>query len=276
MTFPQPRTAAALLACKDQFRLTTQLQSPGDIYEIESSTMALALGPDSDLGALQVFYYDSEMATSRLSSFRLTPQCPFIGKISPNLSQDYPLSGRLGRTLVSALDVYDPNYKPLGFSNANDKIQFEVPVLDLIGWFTNPPSAVPTKRADKSYFSQYQPHATANSWIIYPYYDRKYAFVDFLNRNTTDGATVTIRGVNFSTTDSGAGGVSYHQESTIVSAQAVAAAGGHMTRIITASSDGMFDALAIAVAGGEPNSLRVYMSDEPISGYVAVPLRVTP
>lgn len=279
MTFPQPQTAPALLSYKDQFRLTTPLQSPGDIYEIESSFTSLCLGPDSDLAALLVTYYNSEIATTQLSNFRLTPQNPFAAKISPNLGQSYPTSvagGRLGRTLVSTIDVYDPNYRPLSFNVANDKMQFQVPVLDVIGWFGTPPTSLPIKRADKYYYTQYQPFAAGISWVAYPYYGRKYAFLDIVNRNAATGATVTMLGVNLSTTDTGSGGVSYHQEKTIINGQAVAAAGGHLTCIVTASSFGMFDLLVVGISGGNPTSFRLYMSDEPISGYTATPTVVTP
>jgi hypothetical protein len=270
VTFPQPQTPTQLLRFQDQFRLTTPLQSPGDIYEVESGFKAIALGPDSDLGALQVTYYNNEndptgtvIDKTLVGSFRLTSQYPFPGLIAPKIDTTYPLSARKGRTLISSIDVYDPTYKPDAFADG-DKMDFIVPVLDVIGWFTDPPSSLPVKRADKSYYFQWFA-STGTHWIVYPYYDRKYAFVDFLNKNNSLSGDITILGVNFSTTDDNGTGVAYHQETVLTAPTTIAPAGGHLIRRISAASDGMFDALVIGVPANGPTPIRVYMSDEPVS-----------
>lgn len=265
MTFPQPRTPPQVLSYQDQFRLKTPLQSPGDLYELESNFKALVLGPDSDLGTLQIVYYDDQVQPSCVNTFNLTPQYPFAGRFLVRPDQVYPLSNRKARILVSSQDVYDPNYKPKAFNgDGGDKMSFIVPILDVIGYFQNPPSSLPTKRNDKSYFYQYPTLGSAVTWIVVPYYDRKYAFVDGVNYNNTGGGSMTILGVNFSTTDNNGSNTSYHQETTLMAATAINT-GDHVTRIISAASDGMFDALVLGMSSDVPFSIRVYLSDEPIS-----------
>ncbi len=93
---------------------------------------------------------------------------------------------------------------------------------------------------------------------LVPYYGRKYAYIQYTNRNATNPSTYGIRGVNFAITNS-SGPAPYHQETTIVAAAAVAP-NASVTTIITAKNQGCFDCLVFQVSDN-PGPLVVLMSD---------------
>lgn len=280
MTYPQPITTTQLVNGADQFRFTTAVGfgsrftggcGAGEIYEIDSSCTAIAMGPECDFAQLQVAYLDPSATPSLVSTIRLTPNGPFAGAFTPRLDTDYPNSdGRLGRVLLSLYDIFNGQYRPTGFAvaNAGDQIFFVAPIIDVMGWFKVPP-AVPNLRGDKTYFFQDYPNPNGNVaytyWTIIPFYGRKSAYVDFLNRSG-QAVTFGIMGVNYTTVDKNtdAATVSLNQETTILAPAAVAN-NGTAKKVIRASVDGRFDALAISMGGTNAivnAPLRVTMSDQ--------------
>ncbi len=265
MSFPQPDANAYELGGYGFFRLNTLIASPGDIYESEQSTHALAIGPQSDIANVNVAYQDNEVPTN-MNFTTIGPKRAFVGQIyALNQAGLYEPAQRPGRLLFWIDDIFDPNFRPRAFvptgPNA-DKIEFLAPRLDVLEYFA-PPQSLGPERVDRSFvFQDYVvPTGTGTFYFVIPYYGRKYAYINFTNRNSTEANTFGIIGVNYAITQNDSGNP-YHQETVIRAPLSVAANGGTVTVKVTAGSQGMFDALVFSVNNVGPAPLRVIVSDE--------------
>ena len=273
MTYPQPRTSDQIAGGAKQWRLFTKVTGQGEIYEIDSSSTAIALGPQSDFGNLQIAYLDTSLAPTLVGTVPVTPQYPFAGALTPRFDTTYPISpGRAGRMLVSLLDNWKIGYKPKGWVVSVDSLFYVTPLLDLIGWQTMPPT-LPQKRADKTFlFNNHNCLVGANGtlWYIIPIFGRKTIFIDFFN-NSGGAINYEVRGVNFTTVSAvGITGPNpgWDEETELVASVSVADQASN-TKVVTASATGMFDALAINVgtmAGGNILNapLRIIVSDDAV------------
>ena len=273
MTYPQPRTSDQIAQGARQWRLYTEVESQGEIYEIDSSSTAISLGPQSDFGNIQIAYLDTALPPSTVGTFPITPQYPFGGAVTPRLDTTYPLSpGRKGRMLVSMLDNWKSGYRPTGWNIAKDALLFVTPFLDLIGWQQIPPT-LPQRRADKTFlFNSHNCAVAANGslWYIIPIFGRKTCWLLITNHSGA-GLTYEARGVNFTMVSAvgGAGPLPGWDQETQLVMSAVVADGASSAKVIDASATGMFDALAINVttAGGGNilnAPIRVIVSDDAV------------
>lgn len=256
MSYPQPSSVGYVRAGADFFRLNTPLSSPGDIYESEESGLAMSLGPQSDIANVNVAYFDAQ-APNFMQFTQISQSRSFVGRVDANNTGRYAPAQRPGRVLIWSDDLYDPNFRPRAFNPGTDSIQFIAPQIDVLQYFSNPGTLVPA-RVDKIY--QFQNYiVTGTYYVVVPFYGRKYAYVQFTNRNATDPNTFGIIGVNYSITVNGAN--PYHQE-TAIRAPAAVNAGVSVTVRITAGTNGMFDALVFSVTNDGPAPLRIVTSDE--------------
>ena len=272
MTYPQPRTSDQIAAGQPQWRLFTQVQTQGEIYEIDNSCTAMALGPESDFGQIQISYLDTSLAPTLVGSVKLTPQYPFGGRIAPRLDTSYPLSPpRKGRVLASLIDNFNVGYLPSGFNVTKMQLFQVLPNLDIIGWQQMPPS-LPQKRGDKTFEFQFHPCTVAANggiWYVIPAFLRKYGMIHLFNNSGATIKNFEIRGVNFSTVSNPnpvGPGPRDDAESVLLAAADVANGVDSVTEV-PASTKGIYDAYAIflsTVAGGNISDapLRVYLSDD--------------
>lgn len=260
MSYPQPNANDASLNGAPFFRLNTLLSSPGDIYESEQGSAGLVIGPDSDVANVEVAYYDPQVPNNFMQFATISPQRGLMGTIAARNDARYAPSQRPGRFLFWIDDIYDPNFRPRSFNSGTDSIQFVAPRLDVLQYFA-PQQSLGPGRSDKSFvFQNYIVSGTL--FIVVPYYGRKYCYVNFTNRDTTQQNTFGILGVNYCITQDGSPNP-YHQESTIRSPAAVAPNGGSVTVVVRASNQGMFDALVFSVNAAGPAPLRIIVSDVP-------------
>lgn len=206
MTFPQPASTAPVLGGKQFFRLKTNLVSAGDIYESEASALGFVMGPDSDIGTVQIAYYDEDEAAGSVTTAIISPDRHLIGRIDARNDVAYPGAGsRKGRILISTTDIWDPTFRPVGFDVTDDVIEYETPLLDVIQYFVTPPSVMPP-RSDRTFRYQYwKPPLDAADGITYiaiPAYGRKSGYFTFLNRDGINTITVSIDAVKLSTSAS--------------------------------------------------------------------------
>lgn len=266
MSYPQPQSNDAVNDGGDFFRIKTTLSSPGDIYESEQSSLAFGVGPESDIANVRVCYFDATKDSAPDNTFMtqvtISPTRTFVGRLDANLSQNYSPAGRKGRIFFWSDNIYDPSFRPAGFNNAIDGIQFVQPVLDVIQYFQNAPGLVPA-RVDKQYaFQNYVTPGGGTYYLVVPYYGRKFCYVNFTNRNATTPTNFGIFGVNYCITqDDVVAPPPYHQQTTI-RAPAALATGASATQIITATATGMFDALVFSLTDDGPAPLRIVMSDD--------------
>jgi hypothetical protein len=261
MSYPQPDADSYAANGYDIFRLNTLLVSPGDIYQSTQSGHALAIGPESDLANINVVYFDDQVPTF-VQRTTISPNRAFIGRMDARNEALYQPANRPGRILFYADDIYDPNYRPVAlpapFNPATDIINFVAPRLDVIQYF-KPLASIGPARIDKEWVFQNYPVVTGRYYLVLPYYGRKYAYVEFTNKDALFPNTFGVVGVNYAITQDDSPNP-YHQEKTLLAPVAVPAS-GQVSRIIMAASDGMFDALVFGFTLSGPAPLRVVMSD---------------
>ena len=191
------------------YRLKQPLQSPGDIFEIDSSAAVVYVGPDSDLTEYRLYYYDSQQQT-QIQSADISVGAPFVGSLPALLDTKVTTTGQKARLLVSPVDLYDPNYEaaiilpPLGLPvppGLGQTIHVP-PVVDLIFSFTPDIAALPNGRADRTIRLQNIEFAgdtgAERTDIFIPCYGRRQIVVDVVQDfNAANTANVSLSTVTF-------------------------------------------------------------------------------
>jgi hypothetical protein len=271
MAYPQPNANQYMLKGYPFFRLQTPLISPGDIYESEQGALAFALGPESDVARMTIYYFDDQIPT-RLNSVDISQDRMLSGKVFARNDTAYIPSARPGRILMAVDDLYDPSWKPPGFDPDQDGLQFVTPILDVIQYFSSPPNIAP-QRADRRYLFQRSPQTNRNSWLVLPYWGRRYMYLSARNPNSIDACTITVLGINYVIVDDSVTAAAEHNHmvTTLLPASALSTDGGQKELVVTAGPPnagnavtaiaiGMFDAIAISVNVPE-TILKIVMSD---------------
>lgn len=258
MSYPQPSSNEYAIKGVQYFRLLTGLTSPGDLYESEQSCHALALGPLSDVANVNVAYFDSQMVPTFVALTQVGPPRSVTGRIDARNEETYSPSQRPGRIMLWPSDLYDPSFLPTTFDPAQDSLTFITPVLDVIEYFSPQQSLVPL-RNDKTYrFPQIETAAIRDSYLVLPYWGRKYACCRIVN---SSGASLewTVVGIVYYPNDQ-----TKAMEFVIDKDLAVPTGGTH-TSLVRAAVNGMFDALMIVVniTGASQTPFEVIVSDTP-------------
>lgn len=269
--YPQPSASKAVTSGREFWRLNTlcitpanMLGTPGDIYEVDASLSALVLGPESDFSQVQVTYYDDlEPDGSNTNSLIISPERPMTGLLNARMDAIYPTSKKKGRILLSVADIFDRAYIPSGGAN---RIQYFPPRLDVLGYFNAPPSVIP-ERHDRIIQMQYfQPPSVVGqkSWVIIPFYGRRYAYFNVVNRIGAQ-LTLEVRGITFSQNDTVTTPTEGAAEEQLVASMALAD-NAVFEDEWTVDSEGMFDCLAIAYSTAAnpvgPAPTRLILSDK--------------
>lgn len=208
---PQNRSVDAVLGGQEYWRLKTPLQWPGapnthlgaeGIFESEVGALAVAIGPDSDIANVQVTYFDGTVSSPNVRSAIVSPDRSFVGRIDARMDVAYPECRRKGRILFHSRDIVPlSTWRPIDFAAGDDSIQFQRPVLDVIQYFSAPPSLIP-QRSDRLFEFQYlfpPPGGPGKSaYLMIPAYGRKSGYFTFYNQDGIATVTTSVRGVRFS------------------------------------------------------------------------------
>jgi len=153
MTLPtQPGSPESVLGNQEYLRIFQPVLSPGDIYEIDSSTRAIYIGPNSDLAEIRLAYYDKQSRDPTLMTLAdVSVNGPFVGRLDSLLATQYQGLGQPGRILAYPVDIVDPAYeRPTGPTTVPAR-RYNVPAqIDLICALKDLPS-IPEVRADRTY-----------------------------------------------------------------------------------------------------------------------------
>jgi hypothetical protein len=260
MSYPQTNSNLPLAqAGANSYRIRTPLASAGDIYESEQSAVALSLGPDSDLDQIFCAYFDPFNGPTFLNTAAI-PQQGYLSRVDARLDAQYQPAGRPGRLFFYPANIFDPNYTPLTFNAANDKIIIETPILDVIQHFSVPAVPPPAKRNNKLFQYKGQsltPAGPNTSWIVVPFYGRGSASVHFYNLS---GGNVTfgILGLRYGFVDYSLTPVNHDNfEQTILAAAAQASTQVPLVTVVKTSVTGYLDALVLSVNPGLNDQTRV-------------------
>jgi hypothetical protein len=267
MTALQKRQSSqAVLNGQEFFRLFQEFESGGDIYEIDTGTKALCVGPQSDLSNYTVNFFDFQ-APDSIDEVNLATGNPVIGRLDALLATQFPTaSGLKARILISARDLVDNNWLPAGWTPpvfnfpdppvGGDVIAARVlPRIDLFSYLSNPPALAPL-RDDRLYQFPFTVSLAPpwRFWWILPYYGRRYG--EFSFNNLSGGAesqtyTINAMGVNLfpgiQDSDGDLPGASKSIETTLFGGPIIVPPGGRSNRLIKSDLEGMFDLIAISL-----------------------------
>lgn len=175
----------SVLRQQEYYRLKREVQSPGDIYEIDASTKAVYIGPDSDISEVKVQYFDPN-APNSVETAVVSINGPFVGRLDSMLKTKVPTTSQPGRLLVSPVDIVDPSYQVV-YSGARQPMrQFLIPPqIDLMAALSPLPD-IPQVRADKTFRYPSVPYDTVlnadpdtdgATIVLVPIYGRRLATV---------------------------------------------------------------------------------------------------
>lgn len=200
MSYPPPNPDNYALNGYKFFRLNTPLISDGDVYESQQGAQAFAIGPDSDISKVNIGYFDDQVP-GFLNQFAITPERSFPGFIAARNDVRYMPSGRPGRTLIWSDELYNPTWNPEPVDVAL-RIDFEVPVMDVVQYFAPTGLATNQGRNDKEYWYDFIEAPPAgvgiiNEWIVViPWYGRRYLDLAWQN-NQANGVQVSVSGLHY-------------------------------------------------------------------------------
>lgn len=263
MSYPQPDSDEAVLNGLQFFRLKTTLTSAGDIYESAQGANAFMLGPDSDVAKVSMAYFDIQATPTYVQKVAISPDRGFAGFVpAPNNTAQYAPANRPAKILMWNDAIYNADYLPVGFNPNQDEINTIKPVLDVMQYFV-PLASLQSSRADKEYLFQHLPFPIRTYYLLIPYYGRRYAMVNIFNKTSPPvDLTCVISGINFAIAEN-----NVDNENMVHTLSTTTVVAGTETVIapITASQDGMFDYLQIAITGDSglagPVPLKIVVSD---------------
>ena len=267
MTALQLRQAsAAVLNGQEFFRIFQQFESGGDIFEIDTGTKALCVGPQSDLANYNVNFFDFQ-ASDNIDEVTLSIGNPVVGRLDALLATQYPTaSGLPAGILISPRDLVDNNWLPAGWTPpvfnfpdppvGGDVIAARViPRIDIFSYLKDPPALAPL-RDDRLYQFPFTVSLAPpwKFWWILPYYGRRYGEFSFVNNGA--GAppqtySIDVMGVNLipgtQDADGQIPGASRSIEAPLFGGTIIVPPGGRSNRLIKSDSEGMFDLIAIGL-----------------------------
>jgi hypothetical protein len=169
---------------QEYFRLKQVVQSPGDIYELNESTRAVYIGPDSDIAEARITYYNPSEPLG-LETADVSVNGPFVGRVDALLATQVPSTGQPARILVSPVDIVNNAYvRPSVFGTAPLR-RFNIEAqIDLICALKTLPS-IPQTRADKTLRFPNVPFGTdtppdQSTDIVIPIYGRRMITCQFV------------------------------------------------------------------------------------------------
>lgn len=262
------QTDVAVRGGQEVFRLFQQIQSAGDIFELNASAKAICIGPQSDLSSYRVDFFDTQ-APDRIDEINLAIGNPIIGRLDAKLATQYPGTSLPANILVTARDIVDNTFLPTTFVPAeNDFVAARpIPNIDILQYLDEP-SALAPMRDDRVYFFPFISTGVPpqDAFYILPYYGRRYCHINLVNRNAgVTTYTATVLGINLSagTTTTAPVGRNKAGETAL---GVLSAASLATDNLIIDASDGLFDLISIQLANSvglfDPDStLRITVSD---------------
>ena len=152
MTLPnQPASDVAVLDSQEFFRIRQDVTSPGDLWEIDNSTRAIYIGPQSDVAEVRLQYLDNQaIGGDSVQIADVSVGGPFVGRLDSLLATPYPVTNQQGRILAYPVDIVDPTYERpiLGVSSVTRSYNVP-PQIDLICALKDLPS-IPSVRPDRT------------------------------------------------------------------------------------------------------------------------------
>lgn len=201
MSYPQPNFDQYALNGYKFARLNTPLTSDGDIYESQQGAQGFAIGPDSDISKVNIGYFDDQVPRF-MNQVAITPERSFPGFFAARNEVNYVPSNRPGRILIWSDELYNNTWNP-NFIDVAGRIDFEVPVLDVVQYFAPAAQSMNSGRNDKEYWYDFIPAPPSvdapNAWtLVIPFYGRRFFNMNFVSdfAQLAD-IQVTVQGLHY-------------------------------------------------------------------------------
>ncbi len=258
MSYPQAIASQEIIEGQEIYRLKTPLDSSGDAYELDVGVKAFAIGPESDVARARVTYFDPIQG---VHSFVVSVGSPFVGRVDAFPNKIYEIANSPAVIIVTPEDIVEAKeslYAAFtGLDPVYDIVGFTKPRLDLVAYLSEP-KVIPLRRADYIQRGLISVHnhsgdnfsGSGTTYLFVPFYRRKYASFKFRN-DSGNSYTYSIKGCSFLTSalTSDAGVARIHTSGSTALATAAVGAGAHAAPEIRASLHGLWDYLAISIAG---------------------------
>ncbi len=261
-------------------RIKQALASAGDIFESAQGAHSFCMGPDSDVSLATIAYFDqfsqptysaqASPAPTNMNTLTISPQRAWVNPIpAVNKEGQYAPAGTPGRILIWPTELYDSTFRPPSFDPVADGLVFEPPVIDIIQSFGPTPTPI-AQRSDKTYYYDQLPVGSSGfSYVMIPFYGRRYASVWFQRTGGLGNQTVTVRGINFRITTAYNGMAAIQSVSgTIISPQTIVVEpnfyDSEQAFVAGTNQAGLWDYLMVEVEASAPGingALRVVVSD---------------
>ena len=199
MGFPQSSAVQATKNLQEFWRLFTEVESSGDIYESEVSALAVVVGANSDIARYNASFYNKD-SDGLVSTSAFSVDKPLVGRIDALASKIYS-GGDRARVLLTLEDLAPPaGFRP-PLAGDDDLLELVRPLVDIQYFLSNPPTVVPP-RSDKEHLFEQVPSVTSKEpvWYLVPFYGRRFAEVTCKNLGFVGSASVDVNiyGINFS------------------------------------------------------------------------------
>lgn len=175
---------AAVREQEEFYRLYAPVTSPGDIWEVDVSTRAIYIGPQSDIAEVNVQYADNQAPLGARNAI-VSVNGPWPTRLDVDLNQRFSSTNQLQRLLISPVDIVDRAYQRPTAANPPLRRYMVPPYLDLI-FSLNPPQAIPEVRADRTLRYPQVPYgegAAATTDVAIPIYGRRMVSFQFTTAN---------------------------------------------------------------------------------------------
>jgi hypothetical protein len=192
MANPQTQASSQVLRGQEYWRLKEELTHAGQIFEVDNSAKAIAIGPESDIHEAIVAYYDPDKTPSLVELGNITVGSPWIGRLDALLAETYTTADELARLFVYA----KPNVVSV-FTVAAGKIRVINPVLDLFV-YTAEPEQVPMERAVRR-ITTVAWGTGGHAYIYAPFYGRRLCSVNLRNGAGDLNGALTLEAIRFAT-----------------------------------------------------------------------------
>jgi len=185
------------------YRYKQEVESAGFGIELDISTQAIVVGPDSDFNEYSVIYFDPTRGL-RATLGTITPDRPWIGRLDSRVDLQ---PGKLTTKTVGGLDIpYNTgriivipensfdirDFEPFGSQN----FVVQKPVADVIG-YTSSANFVAEKRANPKVITPVFVEPGTEVRYFFPFYGRRcFTFV-----TTDSNLEASLLGVNFLTSN---------------------------------------------------------------------------
>lgn len=201
MSYPQAKSSKSVLEGQEFFRIHTELESNGDLYEVDTSAKAIVIGPNSDIQNVRVYYYDVQ-GNNQIESAIVSIDDPVVTRMNAFMAQEYPGLGAKARILIGSDDIVPhlPGMPLVEPQVQGDLIVWFKPVIDVLCYHRDPPS-LPSTRGERQWQMPItildRGEGTGISSYYFPHYRRKYFHVRFFNPALLTGYTFRLFGITF-------------------------------------------------------------------------------